>query len=54
MLISVVVLDEVERIVDEVTILRGGKVVSASGETEINVDRIVNAMVGGSNTLHGF
>ena len=39
-------LDEVERIVDEVTILRGGKVVRASGETEINVSEIVNAMVG--------
>jgi len=39
-------LDEVERIVDEVTILRGGQVVSASGETEINVSQIVNAMVG--------
>lgn len=39
-------LDEVERIVDEVTILRGGRVVSAAGETEINVSQIVNAMVG--------
>ena len=39
-------LDEVERIVDEVTILRGGRVVSASGETEINVSQIVSAMVG--------
>lgn len=39
-------LDEVERIVDEVTILRGGRVVRASGETEINVARIVSAMVG--------
>jgi len=39
-------LDEVERIVDEVTILRGGKVVRASGETEINVNQIVSAMVG--------
>jgi len=39
-------LDEVERIVDEVTILRGGKVVRASGETEINVSQIVSAMVG--------
>lgn len=39
-------LDEVERIVDEVTILRGGKVVRASGETEINVSEIVSAMVG--------
>lgn len=39
-------LDEVERIVDEVTILRGGRVVRASGETEINVAQIVSAMVG--------
>ncbi|MFN3227058.1 MAG: sugar ABC transporter ATP-binding protein [Hyphomicrobiales bacterium] len=39
-------LDEVERIVDEVTILRNGRVVRASGETEINVSQIVNAMVG--------
>lgn len=39
-------LDEVERIVDEVTILRNGRVVSASGETEIDVSKIVNAMVG--------
>ena len=39
-------LDEVERIVDEVTILRGGKVVRASGETAIDVSHIVSAMVG--------
>ena len=39
-------LDEVERIVDEVTILRNGRVVRASGETEINVNQIVSAMVG--------
>lgn len=39
-------LDEVERIVDEVTILRNGRVVRASGETEINVAQIVSAMVG--------
>lgn len=39
-------LDEVERIVDEVTILRNGRVVRASGETKINVSEIVNAMVG--------
>lgn len=39
-------LDEVERIVDEVTILRNGRVVRASGETEINVSEIVGAMVG--------
>lgn len=45
-------LDEVERIVDEVTILRGGRVVSAAGETEINVSEIVNAMVGGDVGEH--
>ena len=45
-------LDEVERIVDEVTILRGGKVVRASGETEINVGQIVSAMVGGDIVEH--
>ncbi|MFY0681683.1 MAG: sugar ABC transporter ATP-binding protein [Thalassovita sp.] len=39
-------LDEVERIVDEVTIMRSGRVVRASGETEINVSQIVSAMVG--------
>lgn len=39
-------LDEVERIVDEITILRGGKVVRASGETDINISQIVSAMVG--------
>ncbi len=39
-------LDEVERIVDEVTILRNGRVVRASGETEIKVHEIVTAMVG--------
>lgn len=39
-------LDEVERIVDEVTILRNGRVVRASGETRINVQEIVSAMVG--------
>ncbi|MBO6755297.1 MAG: sugar ABC transporter ATP-binding protein [Roseibium sp.] len=39
-------LDEVERIVDEVTILRNGRVVRASGETEITVQEIVTAMVG--------
>ncbi|XWN31538.1 MAG: sugar ABC transporter ATP-binding protein [Devosia sp.] len=39
-------LDEVERIVDEVTILRNGKVVSESGATEITVTSIVEAMIG--------
>ncbi|MDP2517924.1 sugar ABC transporter ATP-binding protein [Shimia thalassica] len=45
-------LDEVERIVDEVTILRSGRVVRASGETEINVSQIVNAMVGEDISEH--
>lgn len=45
-------LDEVERIVDEVTILRGGRVVRASGETEINVSQIVSAMVGEDVSEH--
>jgi ABC-type sugar transport system ATPase subunit len=45
-------LDEVERIVDEVTILRNGRVVRASGETEINVAQIVSAMVGGDIGEH--
>ena len=45
-------LDEVERIVDEVTILRNGRVVRASGETKINVSEIVNAMVGEDITEH--
>jgi len=45
-------LDEVERIVDEVTILRNGRVVRASGETDIRVDEIVNAMVGGDIGEH--
>jgi ribose transport system ATP-binding protein len=45
-------LDEVERIVDEVTILRNGRVVRASGETRINVTEIVNAMVGGDIGEH--
>ncbi len=45
-------LDEVERIVDEVTILRNGRVVSAAGETEINVSEIVSAMVGGDVGEH--
>ena len=39
-------LDEVERIVDEVTILRNGSVVRASGETKIDVSEIISAMVG--------
>lgn len=45
-------LDEVERIVDEVTIMRSGRVVRASGETEINVAEIVSAMVGEDISEH--
>lgn len=45
-------LDEVERIVDEVTIMRAGKVVSTSGETNINVAEIVSAMIGGDVNEH--
>ena len=45
-------LDEVERIVDEVTILRNGQVVRASGETEINVTEIISAMIGGDIGEH--
>ncbi|WP_319529599.1 sugar ABC transporter ATP-binding protein [uncultured Cohaesibacter sp.] len=45
-------LDEVERIVDEVTILRNGKVIRKSGETEVNVEQIVAAMIGGAVTDH--
>lgn len=39
-------LDEVVSLVDDVTILRGGKVVSAAGRTEVKIDRIVSAMIG--------
>lgn len=39
-------LDEVVSLVDDVTILRGGKVVSAAGATEVKIDRIVSAMIG--------
>jgi|TARA_B110000091_G_scaffold89236_1_gene97879 ABC-type sugar transport system ATPase subunit len=45
-------LDEVERIVDEVTILRNGAVVRKSGETKIDVDDIVSAMIGGEVSEH--
>ncbi len=41
-------LDEVTALVDEVTVLRGGKVVSHAGETAVEVDAIVSAMIGGS------
>ena len=39
-------LDEVTALVDEVTILRGGKVASAAGNTAVEVDAIVRAMIG--------
>ena len=39
-------LDEVVSLVDDVTILRGGKVVSGAGATEVRIDRIVSAMIG--------
>lgn len=45
-------LDEVERIVDEVTILRNGQVVRKSGETAINIDDIVSAMIGSEVSEH--
>lgn len=45
-------LDEVERIVDEVTILRGGRVVAEAGTTDINVADIVAAMVGSAVSEH--
>jgi ribose transport system ATP-binding protein len=45
-------LDEVTALVDEVTVLRGGRVVSRSGETAVEVDAIVQAMIGGSVADH--
>ncbi|MES2666918.1 MAG: sugar ABC transporter ATP-binding protein [Pseudomonadota bacterium] len=39
-------LDEVTALVDEVTILRNGRVMSAAGETAVQVDAIVSAMIG--------
>jgi ABC-type sugar transport system ATPase subunit len=41
-------LDEVTELVDEVTVLRGGRVASKAGETAVNVDAIVSAMIGGN------
>jgi ribose transport system ATP-binding protein len=40
-------LDEVVSLVDDVTILRNGKVASAAGSTDVDIDRIVAAMIGG-------
>ncbi len=45
-------LDEVTALVDEVTIMRGGRVVSAAGHTEVEVDAIVGAMIGGDVKEH--
>jgi ABC-type sugar transport system ATPase subunit len=45
-------LDEVERIVDEVTILRNGRVVQSSGEAEVSIENIVTAMIGGNVSEH--
>ncbi|CAN7573093.1 sugar ABC transporter ATP-binding protein [Rhizobium sp. LjRoot30] len=45
-------LDEVVSLVDDVTILRGGKVVSAAGATEVKIDRIVSAMIGSDVKEH--
>jgi ribose transport system ATP-binding protein len=45
-------LDEVTALVDEVTVLRGGRVVAQAGETAVDVDAIVNAMIGGSVKDH--
>ncbi len=45
-------LDEVTALVDEVTILRGGRVVSAAGNTAVEVDAIVSAMIGGDVREH--
>jgi len=45
-------LDEVERIVDEVSILRNGCVIRKSGETAIKIDQIVAAMVGEEVSEH--
>ncbi|MCF1711139.1 sugar ABC transporter ATP-binding protein [Tabrizicola sp. J26] len=45
-------LDEVTALVDEVTIMRGGRVVSAAGNTAVQVDAIVSAMIGGDVKDH--
>ncbi len=45
-------LDEVTALVDEVTIMRGGRVVSAAGNTAVEVDAIVSAMIGGNVKDH--
>lgn len=45
-------LDEVVSLVDDVTILRGGRVVSAAGTTEVQIDQIVSAMIGSDVKEH--
>jgi ribose transport system ATP-binding protein len=45
-------LDEVTTLVDEVTIMRGGRVVSSAGNTAVEVDAIVSAMIGGDVKDH--
>jgi ribose transport system ATP-binding protein len=45
-------LDEVTALVDEVTIMRSGRVVSAAGNTAVEVDAIVSAMIGGNVKDH--
>jgi ribose transport system ATP-binding protein len=42
----------VTALVDEVTIMRGGRVVSAAGNTAVEVDAIVSAMIGGNVKDH--
>lgn len=45
-------LDEVTTLVDDVTIMRGGKVVSAAGQTAVDVNAIVRVMIGGDVRDH--
>lgn len=45
-------LDEVVSLVDDVTILRNGRVVSPAGSTEVAIDRIVSAMIGSDVKEH--
>ena len=45
-------LDEVTALVDEVTIMRNGRVVSAAGNTAVQVNAIVSAMIGGDVKDH--
>lgn len=45
-------LDEVVSIVDDVTIMRNGRISSPAGSTEVNIDRIVSAMIGADINEH--